>query len=141
MIDRVAPEDSAEFALMWSKLCKIAPLVEKSVFAHPYDKPWQLADPSLIKFALPFDVRKTYKELVDGMFKSPLLRAFFLWLPFLRRPELSEQGAGGFVDSLLHAPRRSLVSERRSGGDSGGICPIGGGTWRRDSHRCPRCRV
>ncbi len=81
LIERIAPEDSAQFALMWSKLTKIAPLVDKSVFAHPYDKPWQLADPSLIKFALPFDVRKTYKELVDGMFKSPLLRAFFYGFP------------------------------------------------------------
>lgn len=81
LIDRIAPEDSAQFALMWSKLTKIAPLVDRSVFAHPYDKPWQLADPSLIKFALPFDVRKTYKELVDGMFKSPLLRAFFYGFP------------------------------------------------------------
>jgi phytoene desaturase len=81
LIDQVAPEDSKEFAIMWAKLSKIAPLVEKTVFAHPYDKPWQLADPSLIKFALPFDVRKTYKELVDGMFKSSLLRAFFYGFP------------------------------------------------------------
>ena len=28
-----------------------------------------------------FDVRKTYRELVDGMFQSPLLRAFFYGFP------------------------------------------------------------
>ena len=28
-----------------------------------------------------FDVRKTYRELVDGMFRSPLLRAFFYGFP------------------------------------------------------------
>jgi phytoene desaturase len=81
LINSVAPEDKEQFEMMWSKLEKIAPLVDKSVFAHPYEKPWQLADPQLIKFALPFDVRKTYKELVDGMFKSPLLRAFFYGFP------------------------------------------------------------
>lgn len=60
---------------------KVAPHIEASVFRKPYHQPWQMADPHLIATAMRFDVKKTYRELVDGMFRSPLLRAFFYGFP------------------------------------------------------------
>jgi phytoene desaturase len=75
------PQDGAAFRDLMAKVDRIAPHIDRSVFRHPYSKPWQLADPHLIATALPFDVRKTYKEMVDGWFAAPLLRAFFYGFP------------------------------------------------------------
>lgn len=76
-----APEDVDAFAVLFEKLVHAAPLVEKSVFEHPYHHAYQVLDPNLIRMALPFDVRLTFKEIIDKTFKSPLLRAFFYGFP------------------------------------------------------------
>ena len=73
--------DRDSLAKLMDDLDKAAPHIDASVFKHPYHQPWQLADPHLIAVAMRFDVRKTYRELVDGMFRSPLLRAFFYGFP------------------------------------------------------------
>ena len=73
--------DGKNFAELMSKLDEVAPAVEKSVFAHPYDRIWQLIDPQLIKVGARFNVRQTYREMVDGWFRTPLLRAFFYGFP------------------------------------------------------------
>jgi phytoene desaturase len=77
----IAPEDAKAFETLFSKLDKVAPAIRKSIFSHPIDRPWQLVDPSLVSIATQFDVRKTYKELVDDLFSSELLRAFFYGFP------------------------------------------------------------
>lgn len=75
------PEDGAAFKGLLQKLDRVVGHIDKSVFHHPFLHPWQLANPHLIATAIPFDVRKTYKEMVDGWFQSPLLRAFFYGFP------------------------------------------------------------
>lgn len=81
LVQEIAPEDAASFRELMGRLDRVAPHIDRSVFRHPYDHSWQLADPHLIATALQFDVRKTYKELVDAAFRSPLLRAFFYGFP------------------------------------------------------------
>jgi phytoene desaturase len=81
LLKEVAPQDAVSFERMMGTLDKVAPLIDRSVFAHPYARPWQLADPNLIATALHFDVRLPYKELVDRYFQSPLLRSFFYGFP------------------------------------------------------------
>jgi phytoene desaturase len=75
------PEDGAAFADVMARLDRAAPHIDRSVFRHPYSRPWQLADPHLVATAMQFDVRKSYKDLIDGWFVSPLLRAFFYGFP------------------------------------------------------------
>ena len=81
LIGSIDPHDRESFAKLMQALDAAAPHIDASVFKHPYHKPWQLADPHLLATAMRFDVRKTYRELVDGMFRSPLLRAFFYGFP------------------------------------------------------------
>lgn len=81
LLKQIAPQDAAAFARVMDKLDRVAPHIDRSVFAHPYEKPWQLADPHLMAMALRFDVKRTYKELIDGWFSSPLLRSFFYGFP------------------------------------------------------------
>lgn len=80
-IGRRAPRDVESVRALLAKLDRVAPLIDRSIFRRPYERPWQLADPNLVRTALHFDVRATYRELVDGMFESPLLRAFFYGFP------------------------------------------------------------
>ena len=81
LVGEIDSRDRESFAALMGSLEAIAPHIDASVFKHPYHKPWQLADPHLIATAMKFDMRKTYRELVDGMFRSPLLRAFFYGFP------------------------------------------------------------
>ena len=81
LVGSIDKHDRDSFATLMQSLDTAAPHIDASVFKHPYHKPWQLVDPHLIATAMRFDVRKTYRELVDGMFRSPLLRAFFYGFP------------------------------------------------------------
>jgi phytoene desaturase len=81
LLSQIAKEDHDAFARLMDKWDRVSPHIDASVFAKPYHKPWQLADPHLMATAMAFDVRKTYRELIDHMFQSPLLRAFFYGFP------------------------------------------------------------
>ncbi|AIE86942.1 phytoene desaturase family protein [Fimbriimonas ginsengisoli] len=81
LVREIAPGDAPNFTRLMANLDHVTPHIDRSIFAHPYDRPWQLADPHLVAFAMRFDLRATYKELVDGWFQSPLLRAFFYGFP------------------------------------------------------------
>lgn len=80
-VAELAPADRDPLARLLENLDAVAPHIDASIFRRPYHQPWQMADPHLIATALRFDMRKTYRELVDGMFQSPLLRAFFYGFP------------------------------------------------------------
>ncbi|HRF59764.1 MAG TPA: phytoene desaturase family protein [Fimbriimonadaceae bacterium] len=81
VLREVAPEDIGAFDQLLDTLDKVSPLIDRSIFKKPYLRASQLADPNLVRTALHFDVRKSYKALVDGMFRSPLLRSFFYGFP------------------------------------------------------------
>ncbi len=80
-VKSIAPADVEAFEKLFVKLDRVAPLVKKSIFSHAYDQPWQLIDPSLLAMGTLFDVRRTYRELIDGWFSSDLLKAFFYGFP------------------------------------------------------------
>lgn len=75
------PKDAESMRSLMRKLDVAAPLVDQTIFKRPTEKAWQLADPRLVRMAMQFDVRKTYRELVDSMISSPTLRAFFYGFP------------------------------------------------------------
>jgi phytoene desaturase len=80
-LDELAPQDGRSFRELLKTLDDVAPLIDRSIFARPYLRPWQLLDPNLVRTALRFDVRSSYREMVDRMFGSPVLRAFFYGFP------------------------------------------------------------
>lgn len=96
-VDSLDKSDGQAFRELLAKLDRVAPLIDKSVFAKPYDKPWQLADPNLVKFALPFDVRKSYRDLIDGWFTHPLLKAFFYGFPSYGGQSYENKAAGALL--------------------------------------------
>lgn len=75
------PDDAQALTSLLDRLERAAPLVEKSIFRKPFEKPWNLADPNLLKLGVLFDPRLSYKQLVDSQLKSPLLRSFFYGFP------------------------------------------------------------
>ncbi len=81
VIRELAPDDAESFLRLMEKLDKVSPRIDRTVFAHPFERPYQLLDPNLIAVATQFDVQATYKQLVDRMFRSPLLKAFFYGFP------------------------------------------------------------
>lgn len=80
-VKEIAPMDRDPLARLLESLDAVSPHIDASIFRRPYHQPWQMADPHLIATALRFDARKTYRGLVDSMFQSPLLRAFFYGFP------------------------------------------------------------
>lgn len=81
VLREVAPEDLDAFERFMAILKKVSHLVDETVFSRPFETIWHLLDPKLVKLGLPFDARKTYKQLVDSWFKNPILRAFFYGFP------------------------------------------------------------
>ena len=81
LVAGIDAHDRDSLAKLLTDLDAVSPHIDASVFRHPYHSPWQLADPHLIATALRFDVKKSYRQIVDGMFRSPLLRAFFYGFP------------------------------------------------------------
>ncbi len=75
------PEDGRALRDLLEKLDATTPAVEKTIFAGPVDRWWQLLNPGLMKFGTQFDPRLSYKELIDSLFRAPLLKAFLYGFP------------------------------------------------------------
>ncbi|MCG9896004.1 MAG: phytoene desaturase family protein [Fimbriimonadaceae bacterium] len=101
VLSRAAPQDAAGLRTILEKLDRIAPGIEKAVFGAPIEKVWQLADPRLMRVGMEFDVRKTYRELVDGFFKSDLMRAFFYGFPSYNGQTYDSKAAGALMIPYL----------------------------------------
>lgn len=101
LISRIAPADAQPFRELYSKLGKVSAAVDRSVFSRTYTEPLHLLDPNLIKTALPFDVRKSYRELVDSTLSSPLLRAFFYGFPSYGGQTYDSKAAGALLIPYL----------------------------------------
>jgi len=101
LLEERFPEDAQSFRRLMSKLDRAMPHIDRSIFRRPYDKPWKLADPHLIAFAMQFDVRQTYRALVDRWFKTPLLRAFFYGFPSYGGQSYESKAPGALVIPYL----------------------------------------
>jgi phytoene desaturase len=101
LVDQIDPHDGRSFRALMRKLDAVSPHIDRSVFDHPYHRSSQLMDPHLIATALRFDVRKTYRELVDGMFRSPLLRAFFYGFPSYGGQSYDQKAPGALMIPYL----------------------------------------
>ena len=69
-----------------------------------------------------FDVRKTYKQLVDGWFRSPLLRAFFYGFPSYGGQSYHSKAAGALMipylmvdEGVIFEGSSRMISHRPAG--------------------------
>lgn len=90
-------QDGESFRALLARLDKAAPHIEQSIFSHPYHHALQLLDPHLFAVARGFDPRLTYRQAVDRMFRSPLLRAFFYGFPSYGGQSYNSKGAGSLM--------------------------------------------
>lgn len=81
LLKEIAPDDVAPFRNLIEKLDGSAASLEQAVFERPILKLSDFARPGLMKFGMQFNPFRNYRALVDGWFKSPLLRAFFYGFP------------------------------------------------------------
>ncbi|HEY0865727.1 MAG TPA: phytoene desaturase family protein [Fimbriimonas sp.] len=81
VIREVSPEDAGAVDKVLGLIDQISPHVDRSIFARPIHKPWQLLQPDLAAIGVRFDPRKTYKQTIDEWFRSPVLRSFFYGFP------------------------------------------------------------
>lgn len=116
VLSRAAPEDAESLRLILKKLDKVTPAIQDTIFAGPIHQPWQLANPKLMRIGFEFDVSKTYRELVDGYLKSPLLRAFFYGFPSYNGQTYNSKAAGALmipylmIRSGVWAPRGGVAA-------------------------------
>lgn len=76
-----SPRDGAAFEALMNRLDRASRWIDQTVFARPYEKWSDLLDWRLAAFGFALDPRKTYREMVDSWFESPMLRAFFYGFP------------------------------------------------------------
>jgi phytoene desaturase len=96
-LTQIAPDDGPALDRLLAVLDRVAPAVERAVFSRPIERWWQLADPRLAKAALAFGPWSTYKQTVDRMFVSPLLRAFFYGFPSYSGQTYDSKAAGALM--------------------------------------------
>ncbi|MBS1718980.1 MAG: phytoene desaturase [Armatimonadetes bacterium] len=98
---QVAPEDQRAVEELLRKMQRAIPLIDQTIFRKPYHRMIQLMDPKLMRAVIGFDVRKTYKQMVDDMFKSSLLRAFFYGFPSYGGQSYHAKSFGGLMIPAL----------------------------------------
>ena len=97
LLKDINPHDAKALGSLLEKLAKVEPLLDKTVYDHPYVKKSQLMDVNLLRFGMGFNPLKTYKELVDPLFESPLVRAFFYGFPSYGGQTYSSKSPGAFL--------------------------------------------
>ena len=97
LLKDINPNDAKALKGLLDKLAKVEPLLDKTVYDHPYVKKFQLMDVNLLRFGMGFNPLKTYKELVDPLFESPLVRAFFYGFPSYGGQTYSAKSPGAFL--------------------------------------------
>lgn len=81
LIRSLAPEDAAGFDELLVKGEKLALNVEKTVFDGPIESPAKLLNPKFLQMGMLFGPNHSYKQIVDRLFKSELLKSFFYGFP------------------------------------------------------------
>ncbi|MER3495821.1 MAG: hypothetical protein C4320_02785 [Armatimonadota bacterium] len=97
LVDSLDPHDGASFRDLMARLAKVAPFVEKSVFAHPIEHWAGMLDPNLIRTALPLWPNQPYKKVVERLFRHPLMRAFFYGFPSYSGAGYRKPSVAGFL--------------------------------------------
>lgn len=97
MVRSLDAKDGESFAGLMRRLDRVAPLVERSIFARPIDRWWQLASPDLVRTALPLWPGKPYRRAIDDLFRHPLLKAFFYGFPSYSGQSYNSASIGGFL--------------------------------------------
>ncbi|RYG85568.1 hypothetical protein EON77_05325, partial [bacterium] len=89
--------DAESFADLMGRLAKVAPYVERSIFRAPIDRWWGLVAPDLIRTALPLWPGKPYRQVIDDLFRHPLLKAFFYGFPSYSGQSYRSASIGGLL--------------------------------------------
>jgi phytoene desaturase len=97
LLRQLHPGDAASLQMVLNKLEKVAPLVDRTVFARPVETWAQFLHPNFLRIGMQFDVRKTYRQLVDGWFQLPMLRAFFYGFPSYNGQTYDGSAAGALL--------------------------------------------
>jgi len=96
-LQKAVPEDYDGLLRLLSKLDQAADPIKRTILSKPLHHPWQLADPRLISAASKFNLKLSYKELVESFFSSRLLRAFFYGFPSYSGQSYHSKAAGALM--------------------------------------------
>jgi phytoene desaturase len=99
------PEDGAAMRALLEKLDKLYPYVQKSVFQKPFTSFAGLGNPNLMRYGLGFSPFVNYRRTVDGMIRSPELRAFFYGFPSYGGQSYESRAPGAFLLPYLMIDR------------------------------------
>jgi phytoene desaturase len=94
-------QDESAHRRLFGQLDNVYPLIRDTIFERPFDRPWHLLHPKLIATALPFDIRQSYRQQIDGLFSSPELRALYYGFPSYSGQTYSGQAAGALLVPYL----------------------------------------
>lgn len=97
LLEEISRKDAKAMRDLLHKLGQVEPLLSKTIYDHSFEKPTQLLNPNLLKFGMKFNPLQTYKAMVDEMFESPLMRAFFYGFPSYGGQTYHAKSPGAFL--------------------------------------------
>lgn len=96
LVNQLSKKDSQSLRQLINTLKPLEELINESVFSKPFEKPIDMLNPSLLKFGMKFNPLRNYKQLVDSMFETQLLRAFFYGFPSYSGQSYESKAPGAF---------------------------------------------
>jgi phytoene desaturase len=96
LVSSFSEHDRSSLKRLIDTLSPLEDLINASVFSKPFEKPVDMLNPSLLKFGMKFNPLRNYKQLVDQMFQTKLLRAFFYGFPSYSGQSYSSKVPGAF---------------------------------------------
>ncbi|MDX2066547.1 MAG: FAD-dependent oxidoreductase, partial [Fimbriimonadaceae bacterium] len=97
LLRQLSRSDADNLQMVLHKLERVAPLVDRTVFARPVETWAQFLHPNFLRIGMQFDVRRTYRQLIDGWFELPMLRAFFYGFPSYNGQTYDGSAAGALL--------------------------------------------
>lgn len=97
ILEDINPLDAKSLRKILDQMAKVEPLLHKSIYDHPYLKQSQLLDLNLLRFGMGFNPMKTFKEHVDHLFQSDIMRAFFYGFPSYAGQTYNAKSPGSFL--------------------------------------------
>lgn len=97
LLREIDAHDADALRSLMDTLERVEPLLEHTIYDHPFLRPTQLLDPRLLRFGMGFNPLRTYRELVNAMFRSRLVRAFFYGFPSYGGQSYDAKSPGAFL--------------------------------------------
>jgi len=96
-IREIEPSDAESFQILMTRLEPVAKMVDDTVFRGPIEGWLGFLNPKFLRMGMAMGLKDSYRNAIDGWFRSPLLRSFFYGFPSYSGQTYDSKAAGALL--------------------------------------------